>query len=332
LIRAASVGLILLSVSARAEPVRIRMAALAPEGTPWAREFHNIDRDIQDATGGEVSMKWYLGGIAGDELEALERVRRGQLDGVAGALFCDRLAPSIRVGHIVGLFQSRAEWRYVMSRLLKTLDGEFAKSGFVNLGIGTFGNVLLFSRRPIASMSDLRRDPIWSYDLDEITSSMLHTMGIKIVPAPVDRALKAWDDNRVDGFVSVPAAALAFQWSSRARYFSDLPIGELPGCFVIATRAFDALPLAAREKLQEAVAKFTYRFDALGQLQDDALLGGLFERQGVHKVPADAALKGAFLDAARVARDRLPPSLISPELLARTQGWLADFRSEQPSR
>src|SRR5437879_10097713 len=93
-----------------APPIRIRMAAYAPEGTSWAREFHTIDREVQEATRGRVQMHWVLGGIAGDELTALDRVRKGQLDGEAGALFCEKLAPSMRVGRIVGLFQNREEW------------------------------------------------------------------------------------------------------------------------------------------------------------------------------------------------------------------------------
>ena len=44
------------------------MAAVAPEGSSWAHEFHTVDRDVQRLTNGEVQLKWYLGGIAGDEL------------------------------------------------------------------------------------------------------------------------------------------------------------------------------------------------------------------------------------------------------------------------
>ena len=86
------------------------MAAPAPAGTAWARESHAFDREMQLATGGQVHIKWYLGGIAGDELTTLARVKRGQLDGAAGTAFCDRLAPTLRVGKVVGLFQSREEW------------------------------------------------------------------------------------------------------------------------------------------------------------------------------------------------------------------------------
>jgi len=327
--RAFAVVLALLSSgAARAEPSTvIRMAAAAPEGTTWAQEFHTLSRELETATRGEVRMKWVLGGIAGDELTALDRVRKGQLDGEAGALFCDRLAPSIRVGRIVGLFQSREEWHFVMSRLLRELDAEFARSGFVNLGVGSFGNVIVFSRHPVRTFADFKRQRFWSYDLDVVQNTMLSQMGATLVPAPLDAALKLYETEQVDGFVTIPAAALAFQWSARARFFSDLAVTELPGCFVIAQRVVDALTLSQREALRLAVGKFVGRFEALGRMNDDALIGSLFDKQGTHKIHASDALRSEFLEASRSARDAVAGKLVPPELLQRVIALLADYRA-----
>jgi TRAP-type C4-dicarboxylate transport system substrate-binding protein len=322
----------MMATSAGADPAaRIRMAANAPEGTLWAREFHTIDREVAAATEGQLQLKWYLSGIAGDEMQALERVHKAQLDGEAGALFCDRLAPSIRVARVVGVFQSRDEWRYVMTRLLPELNREFGKSGFSNLGLGSFGNSMFFSRRPIRTMADLRSQRFWVYEFDDVTVSMLRHMGLAVVPLSVEQGLRAYEDGRIDGFVATATVALAFQWSARASYYSDLTVGELPGCFVIADRALDPLPLEHRRAVTTAVAKFVGRFEELGHQQDAALLGGLFERQGLHKVAANDELRAGFFEAARAARERLAPAVIAPELLTRTLNWLADYRLEHPT-
>jgi TRAP-type C4-dicarboxylate transport system substrate-binding protein len=319
---------LLLAAHASAEPVRIRMAAAAPEGTSWAREFHTLDREVQEATGGQVQLKWYLGGIAGDEIASLERVRRGQLDGMAGALFCDRVAPTIRVGRVIGLFQSRDEWQYVMSRLLPDINREFARAGFANLGISSFGNTMFFTRHPLRTIEDLKRTRLWIYDLDDVATAMLRAMGLDVRPLPLDQGLSSYDSGLVDGFVVTPIAALAFQWSARVRYFSDLVVGELPGCFIITERALDALSLEHRRAVTGAVAKFVGRFRELGPMQDDALLNGLFERQGLLRWPADAALRSQFLAASRAAREHLPSAVVPKELLERALTLLADYRSE----
>jgi TRAP-type C4-dicarboxylate transport system substrate-binding protein len=322
-----------LSALATADPpVRIRMAAEAPEGSSWAHQFHVIDREVEAATDGQVQVKWYLGGIAGDELHTLDRVVHGQLDGEAGALFCDRVAPSIRVGRIVGLFQSRDEWRYVISRLLPRIDAEASQRGFVNLGVGSVGDILLFSRRPLRTFADLRSQRFWTWDLDDISRVMLQRMGLTVVPLPVAEAAKAYDDGRIDGFVATPVAALVYQWSTRAHYYSDLKLGELPACIVVAQRALDPLPIAHKEAVTAAMAKFVARFEPVGRMQDDALLGGLFERQGLHPTTADVQLRTNFVVAARAARDEVGASLVPQELLAQTMTLLADYRGEQRDR
>src|SRR6476620_405630 len=116
--------LLLLAPPARAEVV-LRMAAIAPDGSPWTRELKAFAREIESRTRGRVRIKWYWGAIAGDELQVLERIQRDQLDGEAGAQFCDRLAPSLRVMRILGLIQSWDEALHVIARMRRTLDGEF---------------------------------------------------------------------------------------------------------------------------------------------------------------------------------------------------------------
>lgn len=310
-------------------PLRIRMAAEAPEGSSWAREFHGVDRQVQAATDGQVQIKWYLGGITGDEVHTLDRIAKGQLDGEAGALFCDRVAPSIRVGRIVGLFQSRDEWHFVMSRLWPRIDAEATQRGFANLGVSSVGNILLFSRRPLRTVEDLRSQRFWTWDLDDISRAMLERMGLQVVPMPVVDAAKAYDEGRVDGFVATPSAALVFQWSARAHYYSDLLVGELPACVVVAQRALDPLPIRQQQAFTAAMANFVGRFEALGRAQDEELLGGLFERQGLHKMSAGVELRAHFVAAARAAREQIAPSLISKELLTETMSLLADYRSER---
>src|SRR5207253_8784747 len=73
LMRALVAALLLASV-AHAEPVTLRLATVAPDGTGWARELKAFGREVTTATHDNVQVKWYLGGIAGDELQQHERV------------------------------------------------------------------------------------------------------------------------------------------------------------------------------------------------------------------------------------------------------------------
>jgi TRAP-type C4-dicarboxylate transport system substrate-binding protein len=305
------------------------MATSAPDGTAWARELRAFARDVQAGTDGELVVKWYFGGVAGDEAEMMERNGKAQLDGMGAGMLCTRVAPAMRAFNIPGVVQGRDEANYLSQKMGPEYAAEAQKSGFTMLFTSGLGPVLFYTRAPISTMEELRKVMLWRWNLDEAGVLASREMGMPVWTARVEEAGPAYDAGKVDGFTAPPAAALAFQWSTRARWFSDLTLGTLPGCFVIAQRAWDSLSNEHRAGVATAVAKFVGRFDELGRMQDETLLT-LFERQGVHRAAADELLHASFFEAARAARERLGPSLVSPQLLTRTMSLLADYRAEHP--
>jgi TRAP-type transport system periplasmic protein len=316
------------TTTATAEPIVLRMATPAPEGTAWAREGHSFERDIAELTHDQVHMKWYLGGIAGNEMMMLDRIKREQLDGIAsGGVLCQKLAPTMRAMRIVGLFQSRDESSYVVGRLKEALDAEFLRAGFVNLGEYGVGPDVIFSRTPVASMADLKQTKLWIWDLDDVYRETLNAMGLSVVPRPLEKAGLAYDHGELDGFFAVPSAALAFQWSAEAHYFTDLRASFLRGCLLISSRAYDQLPVEGQQAVRKAAARTVARLEEIGREQDEALLSKLFEKQGLKRVPVTQAFRGEFYSAAQAAREQLPEKLVPQALIQRVLGLLADYRA-----
>ncbi|MCU1280802.1 MAG: TRAP-type C4-dicarboxylate transport system, substrate-binding protein, partial [bacterium] len=313
------------------EPVTLRFATAAPDGTAWARLFRAMGRDIAADSEGAVTTKWYFGGIAGSELQTLDRLKRNQLDAVmSGGMLCMKLSPSMRVLRLLGLFQSRDEASYVLGRLRTTIDQEFAASGFHNVGEAGLGSDMMFTRAPVNSIADMRKTRFWFWDLDEAMRAQLAALGVPAVGLPVEDAGRAFEDKRVDGFLAVPAAALAYQWSAAVPYLSQLRLGFLPGCMVMTNHAWDGLTVAEREAVTGAAAKFQARLEELGRSQDAELLGTLFARQGLKQTAVSAGFASEFFEAARAARDSVRDKLIPGELIDRVTGWVADLRVEAP--
>jgi TRAP-type C4-dicarboxylate transport system substrate-binding protein len=313
--------------TANAAPgIRLRMAAIAPEGTGWAREIHALSRDVAEATAGAVELKWYLGAIAGDELTVLDRIQRGQLDGTAGALFCQRLAPSLRAMRIPALVQTRDEHSNVLGQLRTQIDQEFDQSGFVDLGIGGFGADILFTRSPVRSLAELQQQRLWVWDADEVLRAVLDGVGLRTVPLTVEQAAAAWDNGKLDGYVAVPTAALGYQWSTRTHYFADLHVAFLPGCIVVAKRAFDQLTFEQRTAVKAASAKFVVRFEDYGRAADDKLLGSLFEKNGLKRVSVSESFRSEFYAAAKKAHQQIG-TLVPAALRTTITQWLTAFRA-----
>jgi TRAP-type C4-dicarboxylate transport system substrate-binding protein len=324
-------GIVLLVASAaHADKVTLRIATIAPDGTEWARLARNFSREVEHETNGEVVMRWYFGAVAGGEVEMINRIRRGQLDGAAsGGMMCQRLAPSMRVMRVVGLFQSRDEALHVVNKLRPRLDEEFAHAGFANLGETGFGSDIIFSRKPIRSLDDLRHGKFWVWDLDDVWAGELPQMGIHPMALPVEAAASAYEDGRTDGFLAITTAALAYQWSSRARYFTSLPMAYLMGCLVVTQSSFDILPTAHQEAIRAAAAKLMIAVENMGRRQEAALWGGLFERQGMKHVPIPDSFRSDFLDTAAETRERIGGNLLPRALLNEVSGWLADWRADR---
>ncbi|HEX6836170.1 MAG TPA: TRAP transporter substrate-binding protein DctP [Polyangia bacterium] len=313
---------------AHADPVTLRLATIAPQGSGWAREFGAWARDVETGTRGAVRVKMYYSAIGGDEFTVLDRIKRDQLDGGIGSESCTRLGPSLRVTRIFGLFQSREESFYVLGRLAPRIDAEFLRAGFINLGEATLGPELLFTRKPVHDMSELKNTTLWIWNLDEALKVQTQELGMRVVATPLEDGTRAYDDQRVDGFIAMPTAALAFQWSAQARYLEPLDLSWRNGCVFIASRAFDPLPIETQRYIRTATAKLRQRLDDMNTRQDDALIGGLFARQGLKTVAVSDRFRLDFFSEARDMRARAAGRLVSPKLLEEVLSWLADYRAE----
>jgi TRAP-type C4-dicarboxylate transport system substrate-binding protein len=323
------------AAAAHAEEPRfvLRMAAAAPDGTSWAREIKSFVNEVDVQTRGAVHVKMYFGGIAGNELETQKRIERGQLDAVAsGGMLCGQLSPTYRVMRLRGLFDSQEQAAYVLNRLKPTLDDEFRRQGFVHLASAGLGPDVVFVRNPVHSFDDLKRQRLWRWDLDEAAILQDRAIGLTIDAMPVEEAARAYDEGKTDGFVAVPAAAVAFQWFSRTRYLLDLKLGYLWACLIVSSRAYDRLPVEAREVIHSAAARLAERINAVGLQQDAALLGGLFQRQGLAELKVSDTLRAQFLTAARSAREQLGDRLIDKIVLERTAAEIDHYRAEHGGR
>ncbi|MCA1663479.1 MAG: TRAP transporter substrate-binding protein DctP, partial [Myxococcales bacterium] len=153
---------------------------------------------------------------------------------------------------------------------------------------------------------------------------------VHVVPLPIEEAYSAYDSHRVDGFIAVPTAALGFQWSTEARYVTDLRVAFLRACVLVSTRAFDPLPLEARNALLNSSARGMTQLEEMGRIADEQLLGKLFVKQGLKTVPVSESFRAEFFTQARAVRDQLATKggLVQPELLQKVLTLLADYRAE----
>ena len=322
-------ALALLVSTVHAEPQQVlRIGTLCPEGTSWARELHAFIRNVESATNGRVALKIYFGASAGDEPEQLERISRGQLDGIIGGVGCERIVPSLRLVRLPGLFQDRDEAATIMNALHPQFEKEANAAGFVMTGTTGLGPDVYFTTRPVHSMSELRKMKLWRWNIDEVGIATSRVMGLNIVATEIDKTTQAIVSGEVDGVTAIPLAALAWQWSARARYVTDLRGSYLWGCMLVKTSSFDRMLPDDRVAFRAAAAQLSARMEVVGRMQDEELLSGKYRVQGAIPVPVSNAFRTEYFAAARDARERLGERYVSRELLDRALRMLADYRAE----
>jgi TRAP-type C4-dicarboxylate transport system substrate-binding protein len=308
-----------LCTAATADVQRLHLAAIAPEGSEWASYLRGFSEEVSRDTEERLSVKWTLGGIGGDEPTLLTRLLRRDLDGIAGAAVCKRLAPSMRALELIGFVSDDRQARAVLQGLAQQINDEFRATPFQPLFVSTgLGRRMLFSKRPVRSFTDLQRGHWWVWDLDEVTTMELREMGVPVVPLPLEKALPAAADGRVDGFIAVPSAAITFGLYTRAHWFTNLEAGYLPGCLIMNARSYEALSADDRAVLVTASVRLRNAFER-AERRLEADLAGALAREGLQAAPMNANFRATWFAAGRAAVDRLGEKLVPRWLVKETR-------------
>jgi TRAP-type C4-dicarboxylate transport system substrate-binding protein len=186
----------------------------------------------------------------------------------------------------------------------------------------------MFLRDRVESFADLQKRAIWTWNDDRVLHRQMELMGLHTVPAAIDQLSNMYDAGQIDGMFVIPTAALAFQWTTRARYFIDLRSSMLPGCLVLSQKAYDQLGFEQQQALTAAAARFAIRFEELGRREEGLLLGSMLEKIGVKKLVASASLRSAFLNAATRALATVDEKTLPRELLNQAVAILRQYRAQ----
>ena len=314
--------------NARAEPVTLRLATVAPDGTSWARELKAFGREISAATHDNVQVKWYMS--AASPATSCSRTRA--CSAISSTASCRaacsasgwrrRCAPPAWSTSSTIATRRTTSWGASSPSSIS----EFAKAGYVDVATAGMGFSVLFSRSPIRTMADVRRLRPWLWSLDDVLKTQLGAMGINVVPLPVESSARAYDEGKVDSFVGLPSAALAFQWSAQARYVMDLRVGYLTGCMLLSRRSWDSLSHDDQQTIESAAAKLQVRIQETTRQMDESLLSGLFAKQGLQALVVPASLQAEFAAAAREAQKRVE-KLAPAGTVERVSAWIAEYRA-----
>jgi TRAP-type C4-dicarboxylate transport system substrate-binding protein len=221
----------------------IKIATLEPEGSSWMKTFNLLNSEVMKKTDNRVRFRIYPGGGLGDEMDILRKMKIGQIQGAAlSAGGLSVLSKDIDVFQVPFLFQNYGE----VDAVLKKMDSYFRKgleeSGYILLGWSEAGFVYLMSTLPISSVADLKKAKVWIWEESPMAESIFNEAGVKAVPLSIPDVLVGLQTGMVDVVYSPPTYAISFQWFTKIKYLTDVPLVYLAAGIVVRKDTFQSIP------------------------------------------------------------------------------------------
>jgi len=327
----AVVTLTLLSCShvVTAGPVEIKIAVVMPEGSTWTNTLHEFADSVKKETDGEVGVKIYAGGISGDEVDVLRKMRVNRLHaGGFSGVGLGFILPEIRVLEAPLLFNTVAEIDYVKEKLFDDFYTRFEEKGYVLLGFAEAGFVYLFSKQRIDSVDHLQQTKMWVWKGDRVAENFLDAFGVQAYPLQLADVNTGLETGMIDSFYSPPLASVAFQWYARVQYMLDFPMVNSTGALLMNKVTFYRLSPKCREIISRLAKQYSAELVRLTR-KDNAEALQVLGEAGIVLIPPSPDQIASFRKSAQKNYQMSIPSLYPQELFDRIRGLIAEYRQTE---
>jgi len=329
----AAAAVLLLTVVMPAAAQTLKIATIAPEGSSWMNDMRAGAKAIEDHTEGRVKIKFYGGGVQGNDKQVQRKMRTGQLQG--GAFTSGGLNMFQRDADLFSLpllFNSIDEARYVRARLEGELRQRLEDAGYANFGFAAAGFAYMMSTVPLATLEDLHGRKVWIPEGDTVDFAALRALGVAPVVMPPTDVMTGLQTDLLDSVTAPPVGALVLQWHTKLKYITDVPIAYVYAALLIDGRAFGRLTPADQAVVREVMEGIYRKFDQNGVTDNEAALQALLD-SGLQWVETDARELNQWRDIVAGSNRRLADEgTFDVALLERMLALIAEYRAGEGNR
>lgn len=312
-----------------AEAVTFKMATLAPNGSTWMNEIQAAADKISEQTSGRVKFKFYTGGVMGSASSVLKKIRISQLHG--GAFTSGELSevyPDIQIYALPFMFRSYDEVDYVRSKMDAAIQAGIEKQGMILLGMSDGGFAYIMSDTPIKAVEQLRDKKVWLPEGDTIIQTVFETIGITPVSLPLADVYTGLQTGMIDTIGTSAMGAIAFQWHTRVKYVSDIPLVYLTGNLVIDAKAFNKISSSDQTIVRDVMRETMTKLGKINR-QNDAQARLALEKQGIKFVSISKQEWQRSQDIAKQSIDKLGKNdFFTQEMYKLLLSNLNDYRQQ----
>lgn len=325
-----AIAILSLLFSAGANAKTLKFATLAPAGTTWMQEMGAGADRVKQRSAGRVKLKFYPGGVMGNDQSVHRKIKIGQLHG--GAFTPGGLAQVDTTIQSLGLpmlFRTLDEVDYVRERMDPVLKREMEASGFVLLGISEGGFARILSKQPMQDLEALRASKVWMPEGDKIGQTVFRALGITPIALPIADVFTGLQTGLIETVAVNPTSAIAFQWHSSTAFMTDVPITYVIGVLAIEKSVFDELSAEDQAILREEMGAVFEHLDEINRTDNEAAKSALQQQEISFVMPKPGEVERWREIAAGAVDEMVESGIISRSIVEQVRAHLQEYRSQQ---
>ncbi len=309
-------------------PVEIRLATLALRGTSPHLAIEQMAQEWQKLSGGRVRVVVYPDYHQGEAAMVDKMGVRGLDAAVMANVGLSKIDDGITC--LVRLpmgFRSLGEVDYVQEKMMPELEARMLKKGYVLLFVSDIGWIRIFSKQPVTSPGDLKKQKlfVWSGDIPQV--DIMKDTGFDPVALETADILPGLSSGLIDAVPTTPAFANGAQYYMATTNMLELNWAPLVGGAVIRRDTWEKIPPELRPALLKSAADTGRRIKATSRRENDEAVRAMEQKHGLHVRPVPPQAEKAWIAAAEAVYPKIRGRIIPADLFDKVQNLLEAYRS-----
>lgn len=319
--------LIFVPVIATAGNIKLKMAVIAPVRTIWGQKLKEAAKEIKEKTNGKVTLQIYFGGVQGDELKVVQKIRIGQLNGAGFmARGMSKICPDSLIFAIPMLFHNDDEAISMNEKMQDYFQKQAREKGFEIIGWTNQGFTYCFSQDKVDNLDKLRQAKPWMLENDEFCKSFFKCSNISAVPVQVGDVMTALQSGMIHTVFAPPIGMIIMQWHSRVKYQLNLGLFYSFGAIVFSTQQWEKIPEENQKIVRQIICKYIAELNTEIKKQNNDALKVLAKDLTV-VTPSPEAVQ-EFRGVTVKVEDDMTNKAFSPEAMKLLKTYLEEYRAK----
>ncbi len=229
----------------------IKIGTLAPQDSPWGKEFKKWANIVSTDTNGAVQLDFQWNGQAGDEVLMVQKMRSGQLDGAAitAVGLSQTGVTDVLLFQMPGLFANWGKLDNARNALKDEFNKAFESKGFTVGGWGDVGAAKTMTVGfEVHHPADLQGKACFFNSGDAVQPAIFSAIGgITPKQLTVNEILPSLGSGSINVVVAPPLAAEQLQWASRVTHISSQTVSFGIGAMIFSTARLQSVPQNLRD-------------------------------------------------------------------------------------